>query len=342
MRPAKILSPSPSKMLVGNLRNFSNLREIEIKKPIAEQLFEDVSTHYDNPNHTPKQLNAKLAAKWSQHLEKIIKKEDPELSRILEEVKTEKNSAILLSGIIQPEILPLEVPKTNEDLQGNQSLQKKLMSTEAIFSAYALSLGLNPDTCANGSLVGYIFASPSNHDLSQTSGKLRWHNDGWQTGDPVEKILLMGLFNDNSGTRTELLTFDQISDHFKKNGKDDLLQVLNEYCYVENPFNEVQVFQQAKILDQKTGKINFSCQGIFSSKFNKFEEAISYLDESLDVIKPLISIEISPGQIVAIDNLSTVHQKKVEEADPSKEMTPIFKKRLLGRMTGDTAPSQSK
>ncbi len=341
MRPIRKALPTFSKILAGNLSNFSSVREIEIKRPIAEQLFEDVTTHYDNPNHTPKPINKKLATKWSQHLEKIIKKEDPELSRTLEAAKVEKNAVVLLSGIIQPEILPLEVPKTNEELQGNKSLQKKLMSTEAIFSAYALSLGLNPDPCTDGSLVGYIFASPSSSNLSQISGNLRWHNDGWQTGDPVEKILLMGMFNNNSGTRTELLTFDQISDQFKKNGKGDLLQALNEYCYIENPFDEVQVFQQAKILDQKTGKINFSCQGIFSSKNPKFQEAILYLNESFDAIKPLISIEISPGQIVAIDNLSTVHQKKVEEADPSKEVMPIFQKRLIGRMTGD-APPQSK
>ena len=61
---------------------------------------------------------------------------------------------------------------------------------------------------------------------------------------------------------------------------------------------------------------NFLYQGSFSSKNPKFQEAILYLNESFDAIKPLISIEISAGQIVAIDNLSTVHQKKVEEDDP--------------------------
>jgi hypothetical protein len=333
MRPAtKKLSGNLSKILFPK-RNFSSVVEIDVPDAVSGRLFEDVSGFYGS--HKAKPINKTTALSWKKHLDKVITRENPEFLRTLEEIKRD-DGVVILNKIILPEIEASEVPTSNQDLH-QKPLSDKLKVSDAIFSAYALSLGIDPDPVSGEDIVGYVFASEAqknNPSSFQSSQTLKWHNDGWESGSPVGYVALMGLYDNNTKTKTQIISFDQIANYFKDNGKEKLFKALNQYCYIDNPCDDVALFEQAKILDETDKRINFSYQGGFRSRASdNFEEALSFLKESFQNIQPL-SIEITPGKIVRIDNLRHVHQRKLETTEPEENVN-LVGERAMARITGE-------
>ncbi len=330
--------------------------EINIPSSISSNFHNRVEEFYgsiDASYQKPKELNDLSIANWTKELNRTIKKEDPNLARTLEDVRNSKDiTIVVLNGVSHPEVLSSEVPKSEAEFHDNTSLQKKLKKIEAIFSAYTGNIGITPEQyTADNNYVGYIFSDPQSKHLSRTEGKLRWHTDGWQNPLPPENIVLMGLHSNKTRVHTEITTFDQIVDHFRKNNKDDLLQSLNRYCQVINPMSEIDPHEQVRILNLEKKEIIFSHQGNFYTLSNskKFGEALLYLEDALEEIKPFFSDEIRSGMIVGLNNLKNVHQKKPKgdmnsegsektettHLTPGKNVKAEEAKRLLGRMVGN-------
>ena len=76
-----------------------------------------------------------------------------------------------------------------------------------------------------------------------------FHSDGWGEYGAIPKVLLLGWQGQNEAI-TELISFEQIRDHFKKSGKENLWKVLCEENYVEGEMIQLPI----RIFDEKEKK----------------------------------------------------------------------------------------
>ncbi|MBU6338805.1 MAG: hypothetical protein KGQ36_02410 [Rickettsiales bacterium] len=316
--------------------NFSTIENVKIPDSVSEQFRGRVEKFYEpffqSSNCNIRPFSSREAKAWRKELEKIITKEDPRLLETLEQINR-TDSMVIMSNVAFPEISESEVLTSSDELKSFKSTQKD-RSIEAILHSYSHILGVNE---TEG--FYYLFAdkdekNPNSYKSSQT---LKWHNDGWGSGEAARYIVLGGLYDNKTDTKTKLITYDNIVSHFVKNDKQHLLDALSSYFYVDDTSAE-SLYIQAKILDEERYKINYSQYGDFRpvsvSGGDLAKEAISFLNQSLAEISAT-SIKITPGIVAKINNDESLHTKEV------KPGAKLVGERMGARIVGDRKKDDS-
>lgn len=323
-----------------NIRNLSSgVFRIPMHRDISEE-FCDLVVKSCKPLELEdaeiRPFSRKSGERAAETLKGLIKKHEP-LDKAFKQVRAENAVASIVTGIELPDIT--FVPKSAMDLQA-RSFKAMFRPMEIISYSYARLLGIDPQNYMGSNIVTPIYVDegskdhPNSYKSAQT---LPFHNDGWGEYGAIPKVLLLGWQGHNEAV-TELISFEQIRDHFKKSGKQNLWKVLCEENYTQGEIIPVPI----RIFDEKEKKINYAQYANLlprGSDYQSFDEAISFLNETLETLTPLVSESIQRGEAHSYDNEGSLHRKKMLSV-PKTTSQEVTGERLAARVHGDKEPSK--
>ena len=213
-------------------------------------------------------------------------------------------------------------PDCKSDLESQKFLQETITSTVTI--------------CCWADLFGiefhrptFIFNDPSAapYEFVNTDKNLEWHNDGWQlsTNDQIDrysKLLFLGILQEKR-TFTEVLTVKDITEHLQEIGRGDLLKKLQEEHFFGYDIHDDYTQIMGPILGID-GVARFSSRAAASIRSSGNDHVIEFA-EILNTIKPSFEISMKLGDLLLVDNLRTLHQRRVSENSQQQDQD----KRLL-------------
>lgn len=281
-------------------------------------------------------FSKKSGERAAETLKGLIKKHET-LDKSFRRVRAENAVASIVTGIQLPDIA--FIPKSASDLQ-TRSFKAMFRPMEIISYSYVRLLGIDPQNHMGSNIVTpiYVDEGSKNHPNSYKSAQtLPFHNDGWGEYGAIPKVLLVGWQGQNEAV-TELISFEQIRDNFRKSGKENLWKVLCEENYAQGEMIPVPI----RIFDEKEKKINYAQYANLlprGSNYQSFDEAISFLNKTLETLTPLVSESIQRGEAHSYDNEGSLHRKKMLNI-PYSTSQKVTGKRLAARVHGDKEPSK--
>lgn len=335
MRPALAFVSRATKEAAR--RSFSTgVVRITMPEGMSEEYFDRVSRHYEKFVHPAvllKPLTVAEAEKGAEELRSLVEK-DVVLFKAFEEAAKRDAAVTMVDGITVVALDPAEIPRTPAAAE-DPSYIHKIRACEIALYAYSRLLGVKPyHHGAAPRLVAGVYATEADKDNThsyRSATKLKWHNDGWDFGEAVNYVMLLGI-RGKKEIATEFVTFRAIVDFFIKSGKGDFLKVLSEQQFIDDG-----EFTPITILDLEKKRINYEEGGPFTASHSidnrKLAQALQFLDEALDSGKiPTFRVSIEGGRLVAIPNAASLHRKI---SDPGTTAADAIGQRLLLRGIGD-------